>query len=99
MPKYKLILTRRAIDEIQKTIDYYNSQQKGLGLRFYTDLKRQASSIRQNPFSRAIRYDDIRFAMLDKFPYAAHYNIEGNSIIIQGVISTHQDPDTAWVGR
>ncbi len=99
MLKYRLVLTARAVEEIQKTIYYYNSQQKGLGSRFYTDLKKQVSSIRHNPFCRAIRYDDIRFAMLDKFPYAAHYNIDGNSIIIQGVISTHQNPDTAWIDR
>jgi hypothetical protein len=34
---------------------------------FYTDLKRQFSSIKQNPFARAVRYDDIRFALLDDF--------------------------------
>ena len=99
MPKYKLILTSRAIKEIQNAIDYYNGQQQGLGKRFYSDLKRQFSAIKLNPFTRAIRYDEIRFAMLKKFPYAAHYNIEHHSIIVLGVLSTHQNPDTSWIGR
>src|SRR4051812_46981481 len=99
MPKYKVVITPRAIVDIQKAVSYYNTEKKGLGARFYADFKRQLSAVKQHPFSRAIRYDDIRFAMLHKFPYAAHYNIEGNLVVIYGVISTHQNPETAWIGR
>jgi hypothetical protein len=52
MPKYKLILTSRAIKEIQSAVDYYNTRQKGLGRQFYADLKGQFSAIKLNPFSR-----------------------------------------------
>jgi hypothetical protein len=99
VPHFKVILTTRAIQEIQDTVFYYNSKRKGLGKRFYNDLKKQIASVKLFPYSRAIRYDDIRFAMLDKFPYAAHYNIEGNSVIIHGVLSFHQDPDTFWIEK
>ena len=72
MRTYKITLTPRSIKEIQNAIDYYNSCEIGLGKKFYQDLKRQLSSVKQNPFSRAIRYDDIRFAVLNKFPFTAH---------------------------
>jgi hypothetical protein len=97
MPKFELILTLRSIEEIQHAVDYYNHQQPGLGKRFYAEVKRQFSLLRQNPFTRSIRYDDIRFAVLNKFLYSIHYNIEVNLIIIQGVLSDFLDPETNWI--
>jgi hypothetical protein len=97
MHPYRLVITLRANNQIQNAIFYYNSKQKGLGKRFYLDLKHQLSSVRQHPFSRAIRYDNIRLAVLDKFPYAAHYNIENSLIIVHGVLSMFQDPETNWI--
>ncbi len=97
MPKYQLGITPRALNDVQNAIDYYNSKQKGLGKKFYEDFKRQVSSIKKNPFTRAVRYDDIRFGVFDKFPYAMHYDIEGETIIIQGVISSFLDPETNWL--
>ncbi len=99
MRKYKVVITPRAITEIQHAVDYYNSRQSGLGKIFYNDFKREVSSVAQNPFSRAVRYDDVRFAVLDKFPYAAHYNIEENTIVVYGVISMYMDPETSWIKR
>ena len=97
MLKYELVITPRAIKEIQNAVDFYNSRQRGLGRRFYMDIKRQLSAIAKNPFSRAIRYNDIRLAVLDKFPYAAHYNIADDFVIVLGIISMHMDPETSWV--
>ncbi|PQJ09972.1 hypothetical protein CJD36_014835 [Flavipsychrobacter stenotrophus] len=97
MQEYKPILTPRAISEIQKAVDYYNGQLHGLGKRFYQDFKKQVKAISTNPFSRAVRYNDIRFAVLDKFPYAAHYTIIDKNIVILAVLSMYQDPQSNWV--
>ena len=99
MAKYTIVLTPRAIREIQAAIDYYDNQQIGLGKRFFTAFKKRLSIITRNPYIHAIRYDDIRFALIDKFPYSAHYNIEGNKLIILGVLSMHQDPETSWIRK
>ncbi len=99
MRHYKVEITARAIVQIQTAIDYYNNLQNGLGKRFYQDLQHQLSSIRKHPFSRAIRYDVVRFAVLDKFPYAAHFTIEENVIVIQRVLTMNQDPETSWIGN
>lgn len=60
-------------------------------------MKLQVSAIRLHPFSGAIRFDAIRFAVLDKFPYAIHYNIADNTIIVHGVLSMFQNPKTSWI--
>ncbi len=99
MARYNLIITPKAIKEIQNAVDYYNGQQKGLGKRFYADYKSQMTSLESNPYTRAIRYLDIRFAVLNKFPYAAHYSIQGKDIIVYAVLSMYQSPETSWVNK
>lgn len=92
---FKTKFTPEAIQELQEAINYYNSQKAGLGKKFYLDIKNQINLICSNPFLKSIRYDDVRFALADKFPYAIHYTIvkEKNIIIIHAVFSNHQDPD------
>lgn len=55
----------------------------------------------KNPLSRSIRYDDVRFALLERFPYAAHYTIDKptHTICIQAVLSDYQNPETHWKKR
>lgn len=101
MKTYKLKITPEALDEIQQAIDYYNDARKGLGKIFYAALIKQFALIKKRPHTRAARYDDVRFALLDKFPYAAHYTIDEptHSIIIQAVLSDYQNPGTNWIKR
>lgn len=91
MAQNKLIITPKAIDDIQKAVDYYNSKQGGLGKRFYTDLQQQFKIIKQNPEYKSVRYAHIRLAHLEKFPYAAHYFPENNNVIINAVLCDYQN--------
>jgi len=86
---------------MRNAADYYNEQQKGLGKRFKTQLKKELDKLKQNPFSRSLRYDDVRFAVPEVFPYAAHYTIdeEAHVIIIQAVLAFPQDPEVNWKKR
>src|ERR1700742_1784700 len=101
MRRYKLKVTPEAFQEIQDAIDYYNGRRRGLGKVFYLDLERQFTRIKKNPFARSIRYDDVRFATLDHFPYAAHFTIDETlqAVRIQAVLSHYQDPETNWQKR
>jgi hypothetical protein len=101
MKKYTLVFTPEAIQEMRNAADYYNEQQKGLGKRFKTQLKKELDKLKQNPFSRSLRYDDVRFAVPEVFPYAAHYTIdeEAHVIIIQAVLAFPQDPEVNWKKR
>lgn len=88
---YSLVITPQAKQEIQEAIYYYNSKQKGLGERFFRDLNHQLSTISENPFYHSLRYDNIRYAHLYKFPYAAHYAVNDKQIIIYAVLSDYQN--------
>lgn len=94
---YRLFKTTAAIEHIKDITTWYNKEKKGLGKRFKDNLKAELQQVKKNPFARATRYDDIRFAIPDKFPYAAHYTIEENTIIIHAVFAFKQDPEENWI--
>lgn len=89
--KYSLVITPQAKVDIQDAIYYYNSKQKGLGERFFSDLNHQLNTIAENPFYHSIRYDTIRYAHLYKFPYSAHYTVIDDKIIVYAVLSDYQN--------
>ncbi len=90
-----------AIDELQQAIDYYNLQRTSLGIEFMLEFEAQIERISINPFTRAVRYLNVRFALLERFPYAIHYIVKEDTatIIVQTALSTFKDPDTHWKER
>ncbi len=44
-------------------------------------------------------YDEVRLAVVDKFPYAAHYIVDGTLVKIQAVLAFKQNPDNNWITR
>ena len=91
---FKLIYAAEVFDDLQENIDWYNKKQSALGSRFYKAVKDQTIRIKKNPFSAAIRYDDIRCAKVKGFPYLVHYKIfqDLNIIKVVAVLSTHCNP-------
>jgi hypothetical protein len=87
-----------ALEEIQHAISYYNSVSPKLGGRFKKNLLLEIKSLKQNPTYNSFRYDEVRFAVVKRFPYAAHYTIDHKEKVVktQAVLSFSQDPDTNW---
>jgi toxin ParE1/3/4 len=95
---FKLKLEPLAKWDIQQEINYYNSKQKGLGKRFYSDVKAAFTAIKKNPFFQ-VRYDNVHCLPLKIFPAMVHFTINeaANTIVVRAVINTHKDPDTNWM--
>jgi plasmid stabilization system protein ParE len=91
---HKALILPLATKDIQETAKWYNSRQYGVGRKFTNQVRRSIHFIRGNPEAIAIRYDSIRTALVDTFPYMIHYFIEesSSSIIIVAVLHTSQDP-------
>jgi len=83
--------------DIQDQIHFYNDKQKGLGKRFYNDVKSTFKTIRKNPFFQ-IRYKDVRCLPLKKFPAMVHYTVDEKQITVRAVFHTSQDPQK-WKKR
>jgi hypothetical protein len=76
MPRFKLSFSPESLREIQRIVIFYNDASTGLGARFKKNLLTELTAIKQNPFTRSFRYDNVRYAVVKKFSYAAHYTID-----------------------
>ena len=73
MALYRIRFHPRFINDLETAIAYYNEQSRKTGVQFKLSIKKQLIRIKANPYTRSVRYDDIRFARIEKFPYAIHY--------------------------
>ena len=98
MPLYKIKYTTESLKELREIINYYESLSTGLGKRFRQNFLIAIGKIKANPFYASVRYDNVRFAAVNKFPYAAHYTVDDvrKYVIIYAVLGFRQDPDTNW---
>ncbi len=98
MPRFIIKYAPEALQEIQHGVDYYNILSDGLGNRFKQNLLAAIKAAKLNPSYNSVRYNNVRFAVVKKFPYAAHYTIDEDSHIvkIQAVLAFSQNPDTNW---
>jgi plasmid stabilization system protein ParE len=98
MRAFKLSFTPAATAHIIQIAAWYNEQSKGLGTRFKNNLKAQLAEIKKNPFTRSFRYDTVRFAVVKKFPYAAHYTVDEDNgvVVIHAVFGFKENPEK-WV--
>ncbi len=86
-------ITPTAFKDLQKSIDYYNDQQKGLGKKFNTAIQSIFSQLRKVPASGSFMYDNVRYRVLKKFPYVILYEItDPTTIIVYRIFNTSQDP-------
>jgi len=101
MPRFKVAYSPESLQEIKRIVEWYNDASSGLGERFKQNLLKEITIIKQSPLTRSFRYDEVRFAVVKKFPYAAHYTVDEQHklIKIQAVLSFAQDSDTNWKMR
>ncbi len=92
-----LVYTPEARADVRTAAIYYETQLIGLGKRFKNEVKRQLLLIKQNRFTRAVRYDEVRLAVIDKFPYSIHYTISETHVVVHAVISDYRNPSEYWV--
>ncbi len=91
---YRAIILPLARQDIREAAAWYNAKQKGLGKQFTAQVRKKVLFIRQNPKAAAVRYDEVRTAVLDVFPFMVHYSVdEGQqTVVVSAVFHTYRDP-------
>ena len=81
---------RLAVAEIDHEVDYYESRQSGLGAELEDEIDVVLSLIERFP-EAAPRWrdrDDLRVAVLDRFPFTVPYQIVGTEIVVLALAHT-----------
>ena len=100
MPNFKISVDAEALQDIQDATDWYNEQLPGLGSRFQKQVKNQINSLKKNARGYAIRYGDVRFVLIKKFPFLVHFVLDESrkTVDIIAVLHTSRNP-RIWSGR
>lgn len=89
----KLIIEPEAQIEIEEAIDWYETQQIGLGLEFLNYLDGYFQTLKtQKALFEIKRKPVFRELPLKRFPYIIIYEVIQNQIIVYSVFHTFQDP-------
>lgn len=96
---FKVIVNDAVVDEIQENLDYYNEKQESLGYRFYKTVKQTLVSLEQDALLYQVKYKDIRYVKLNKFPFLIHYKVdeEQSTVYVYALIWTFKNPDENWL--
>ncbi len=97
---YKIKLKAEAKLDIQETIAWYDEQQAKLGTRFYKTIQDTFKQLKENPYLNAIRYKNIRTAIVKKYPFMVHYfvNEDNKIVVVLAVFHTSSNPQI-WKNR
>lgn len=92
----QLILTNRAIDDINNAKKWYNEQQVNLGYKFAEYIFKSFETIINNPSGFPSKYKFTREMVIRKFPYIIIYSIEEKGIVILRVFPGRTSPKTKY---
>ncbi|SKB99894.1 type II toxin-antitoxin system RelE/ParE family toxin [Dyadobacter psychrophilus] len=94
----KLKFTPEAVKDITQAAEYYEECQKGLGKRFRSEVKRKLVLVKEIPRIYTLRYGEVRFALIDIFPYSIHFSIneKGQVVQVHAVLCQFENPETSW---
>lgn len=93
---YSLYYHEEVRQDIANAEAYYNQQQIQLGKRFRDDVRNAIYRLKNHPHVHAIRYQKIRLAHTDVFPFSIHYYIDekNTSVIVLAVLHNRRNYKT-----
>ncbi|MGI8636288.1 MAG: type II toxin-antitoxin system RelE/ParE family toxin [Segetibacter sp.] len=80
---YELLFSPKALADIEEARVWYNLQQRGLGKRLILDVKNVIAFIKRNPYFASVKFESIRTAACNTFPYAVHYEIDEDQNVVK----------------
>ncbi len=84
--------------ELDDAFEWYETQQKNLGLQFIAEFNAAIKRISAYPDSYMLIDSTIRRCLIKRFPYCILYGINVDMIVIIAVAHLHRKPNY-WQGR
>jgi len=98
MKKYQLTFLRAAINDIRHSRLWYNSQKDHLGDEFLNEIDKLQNQIKSNPKKFPKVRNDIRKAVLKRFPYSIFFVVTDKKISVIAVFHNSRNP-IVWQKR
>lgn len=87
-----------AKEELLSARDYYDDLVFGLGKSFILEIEKTINVNKRNPLAYPIIKQNIRKAVIMKFPYSILYIIEGDKIYLLAIMHQKRKP-LYWKNR
>ena len=84
--------------DIKEAARWYEDRESGLGLRFLREIRTSLEHISETPLRFPIVEQNVRRALVHKFPYSIYFLNESEAIAIIAVLHQHQQPGV-WKSR
>lgn len=88
----QLVITNRAIADIEKAKKWYDEQQEDLGNKFADYVFKCVDGIKTNPLFYPNKYKYVREMYIKKYPYLIIYSVEEKIIFILRVFPCKTNP-------
>jgi plasmid stabilization system protein ParE len=94
MGKFQIVILDRAFQEIENARDYYENNQINLGTSFTKEVFSILEILESNPLLFPVKFNTVREALLNKFPFVVVFEIlPNNEIIILSVFHFSRNPE------
>jgi toxin ParE1/3/4 len=93
----KIVFRRRAKNELEDAIEWYDEQRQGLGDEFLRCVEEAISKASQSPLSYAVAFQDVRRIAVRRFPYSVDYRPEEERLVVLAV--HHHNRDDSELSR
>jgi plasmid stabilization system protein ParE len=84
--------------EFDIAFNWYEQKRAGLGVEFLISVAEILENIGSFPKAYEIVFEDVRRAVVRKFPYLILYIVEPNQVVIMAVFHSKRDPQV-WQDR
>lgn len=97
MRKFKIIFSPEALVDLKEAKKWYNLQQKGLGEKLVEDVRNATAATKKNPYHASEKYNFVRMASCKIFPYALHYVIDVEQLLVRVTAVFHFSRKPFWM--
>ena len=94
----RIRLHRAAQKELREAAQWYDGERSGLGDEFLDAVRDTLDRIAEGPQRFPVIHEDVRCALVPRFPYQIFYASEPDRLDVFAVFHSSRHPD-AWKGR
>jgi plasmid stabilization system protein ParE len=94
MGKFQIVILDKAFQEIENARDFYENNQINLGTSFTKEVFSILEILESNPLLFPVKFNNMREAMIKKFPFIVIFEVLPNDeIIVLSVFHFRRNPN------